>query len=358
MKPLLPTRLSRISLRTCLWGIALAGAASLASAQGPTPSLARSYERVDPSLARIANAMSDLRLEVVGERIVHDASGEWGFSERVFFEGAPTRRFAPKLVEILGGATLPPQEVAARARKYDNHASFLQQYSGFRISDPALASSNYRYLQLFSGSYLNRTTVWAAVIPEVRDRSAWLLQLDSETGYPLYQGEYNVQGRLATEYRVTTFRPGIEAQIPATVAWWQTTNYSLKDYAASEAAVAALTTGATSNTKGPIVAMASDLPRGYELAISRVTTFLLNGEKTLVFDYSDGIDHLFVSERITSNPEPPASAGHQILLYSDMSATECKFECGGIEVLAIGRGNREVVKDLAKALYARAIARG
>lgn len=299
--------------------------------------------------------MRDLRFDLSAARIVHDNVGDSGIVEAVFAEGAPNRRFQARLVAIRGAENLPPDQIAKQTRNYDSHAGYLQQYQGFRIGDVELASQNYSYLSIWSGSMLGRPCTWAAVLPLVRDRSSWLLLVDDATGYPLYQGEYNVGGRLASEYCVTEFRPGAAAQIPNDVAWWTPTHYGLQDFPSEGDAVVAY--GTPVGAKPPFPALANELPSGYTLALSRISTLLLNGDKTLVFDYSDGIDHLFLTEKPSPNPIPPASAGHQVQIYTDLAATLCRFEHDGIEFLAVGRGNPEPVKHLAKSVYGRAVAR-
>ena len=310
----------------------------------------------NPALVRISLAMSELRVDLVAERLVHDKDGDSGVVEQVFCEGAPGKQFSARLLEVHGAAQLTPEQLATKVRKYDLHASFLRQYQGFRISDPGLASENYYYLPIWSGTTLGRACRWAAVIPLDHDRSSWLLLLDDETGYPLYHGEYNAAGRLASEYRVTAFRPGVLAQIPSNVTWWKPTMFGLREFGTDLDAVQAFTVAP--GTKLPLPAIAAELPKGYELAVSRISTLLLNGDQTLVFDYSDGIDHLLLSERQSPNPQQPASAGHQIMLFADFCATLCKFEHGGIEFLAVGgSGNVDSVSKLAKGLYARSVAR-
>ncbi|MHC4851945.1 MAG: hypothetical protein ACYTF5_08000, partial [Planctomycetota bacterium] len=114
-------------------------------------------------------------------------------------------------------------ELIQRKKTFAGTAGFLFRYQSFRVHDVAQASRNYIIYYLGKTQRIGRATYRVAVLPKRWDRSAWLLDLDIATGYPLYRAEYTLDIVLRAEVEVTSFQPDVRVPNGLT-SWWTPTN--------------------------------------------------------------------------------------------------------------------------------------
>src|SRR5690606_13751542 len=109
-----------------------------------------------------------------------------------------------------------------RQAAYGRDAGYLHRHAGFRVEDPSAAERNYQIIPLGTGVRARRPTWRLAVLPLRFGRTPWLLEVDQETSYPLYQAEYNGAGILVATLQVTSYE-SFSSPPPdfATIAWWK-----------------------------------------------------------------------------------------------------------------------------------------
>ena len=293
-----------------------------------------------------------VRCVVEQDRVVRlPDSTPLGYRERLTFEGGEAGRFALELVDVLGKEALAQHELLQRREAFLRHAGFIERFHSFRVFDIAAAQQNYEVHYIQAGQHLGRPTSWLVVLPKNADRSAWLLQIDQATGFPFYRGEYSSGGVLCSEVIVRSAALGAQAQIGSNVPWWAPVGFDIKDFATAEDAILA-----SGNPAAFVPEIGNSAP-GYGLDICRITTNLLDATKTLVFGFSDGIDHMFLTERARPDiaPVDPNGEMHVIKVFSDIGVTECEFSHNRTQCLVVGRGNKDTIKAACKQFYLQVV---
>jgi hypothetical protein len=292
-----------------------AAGAALILAATAAPAPGQDLDRVvavpwELTLEHIHRAVTGLDYEVRQVRRGHDPDGVWiGLKEahnHIAARGNQPERFELKLTGV-DGRSLSEAELAERQRIFGLLEGALYYDQGFRIRDLERASRNYRIRFLGYTTRVQRPALRVAVLSPHRDRSAWLLEVDERTGFPLYSGEYDPLGRLIGELEVTAFRIGTP-QEPVQGEWWEP-RLGIRLHAAARPCLDEL------GVPGTALPTAAQLPPGLDFFAARTVTDPLNGNLTAVLEYTDGIDHLHVQQ--SKLPYPQSIGQGDTILHSD-----------------------------------------
>lgn len=275
-----------------------------------------------------------------------------GVREELLHKGARPGRdevFDLRFLDV-ENRTLTQLERQQRERLFRSHAGFLHEYQSFAVFDAALAESNYRLQYLGFGLRSGRPIFRMVVWPYRSDRGGWIVDLDQETGYPLYRGEYNHLGLLVGEVEVLQFAFGVDAKLPTGDSWGWQPRMGVQEHATAAEAVRDLQ---SSSSKAKfVVPESATLPPGYRSHRARVMVDVFTGERSVVLVYTDGVDSTFVAQKASTKQN--LVAGNAIGLYSDGGMTQCVFYHGGVEYLIMGRTAAQQVRSTAAAVYAQA----
>ncbi len=317
-----------------------------------------------PAIQRVADitfelihrAMSRLNFEATQLRRVRDGSqqGDWlEVRERVQhdLDANDQERFRLEYLEPQGNR-LSRQELLSRRQLYSSRAGFLYSYQSFRVHDVAEAKANYRIYPFMRTQRLGRTVDRVVVYTVRGDRSIWLLDFDTETGYPLYSGEYNNQIQLLSEVVVEEFKIGSVALTSA--SQWQpqmlVTPYDSLDMALR---------GLGNRSRRMIHEDVEGLPPGYETLRTQVVENLL-GEESLVSVFSDGIDNVFLIQ--TSGVDSlfdqlgiSSTDTNTIAEYRDLNVAQYAFHSEDVRFLIVGRSSLTGLQATVEAVYRQAI---
>ncbi len=257
------------------------------------------------------------------------------------------------------GSDLSPQQVQRKRDRFVGYQEFTFRFQSFRVSDADQAQENYTIYFLSNSERIGRLAYRVAVIPKNMDRSAWLLDLDQLTGYPLYRGEYDLAedmtATLISEVEVTSmvWNPRFGQAAPP---WWQP-SASIEDFSSPSAALGtAFSNSRTSGSIANVIPGPVEMPQGYQFSFARVSTSPFSGERTGVLVYSDGIDELFV---LQGKPSPGSDLaptdGQKIYIRREAGVVTCHFTIDGVQYKVIGRSSGDLVRSTAASIYRRAI---
>ena len=317
-----------------------------------------------PAIQRVADinfelihrAMSRLNFEATQLRRVRDGSqqGDWlEIRERVLhdLDSNGEERFGLEYLEAQGNR-FSRQELLSRSQLYSSRAGFLYSYQSFRVHDVAEARANYRIYPFMSTQRLGRAVERVVVYPVRWDRSIWLLDLDTETGYPLYSGEYNNRIQLLSEVVVEEFKIG-DVTLTSTSQWQPkmlVTSYDSIDIALR---------GLSNRSQRMIHEEVEGLPPGYETSRTQVVENFL-GEESLVSVFSDGIDNLFLVQ--TSGVDSlfdqlgiSSTDTNTVAEYRDLNVAQYAFHSEDVRFLIVGRSSLSGLEATVHAVYRQAI---
>ena len=304
------------------------------------------------SFERVQRAMSaeTFRSRQVRRALVVGAnSSRWvGVQEELVHAGSTTsggERFSLTMTGV-EGKTLSEPDLARRQHEFSRQAGSIHEYQSFRVVDSAAAASNYRLSFLGLGRRAHRVTYRFATYAIRGDRSAWILDLDMITGYPLYCGEYDLAGQLVSELEVTEFQP-LKA-VPTTVTWWKP-HMTVTEFAKRPTSAGSL------GVPGASVPASSTLPAGFDFELSRIVEDPLTGAKQSVLVYTDGVDRLFVVQSKSPQNELLRNGGHAVGVFQSQGMTQCLFVHRGVSRLLVGRGHAGPLKLVAQAFYAQLV---
>lgn len=271
--------------------------------------------------------------------------------------GAQDSPFQLEFVDLVG-AVLTSAERQTWLSTYARHASLLFHHGGFAVHETALAEANYTLHDFGLTRRANREARRAVVFPRRFDKALWVVDVDTETGIPLYAGEYDSALRLVGEVEVVAFAFG--AQVPRLAAGWNWTPRNQVDvHATPQLAMQQM-------QPGFVVAPAlASILNEYSVHIAQVTTNRLNGDRSLVLGYTDGIDEFFVIEGANlSDPlanSPSRMPGlaqtkpHTIAAYDDPALRVYVFHEKGTTFQVAGSGTLARLKDAAYQLCHQAV---
>jgi hypothetical protein len=281
-----------------------------------------------------------------------------GTYERMVYRSADANTAELFRLELAGieGRKLTTTELAAEQASFLATAGFKFRYHGFRVGDAADAAAAYTLYHLVTTTRKTtqgtRNVYRFAVVPQKWDRNAWLLELDTRTGYPLYAGEFsfaNSTFTLESELIVTNYQTGVRVPSASHASWWR----PVKGVEALSTPLAAAKKALADSTSYPLP-VAADLPSGYKLLRNEVLTDPYTGEKRALFTFGDGLSHVFVQQRNVT----AVSRGDndQIFVLDEGGLTQCQFQHAGIEFHIAGRSNGSAMRQASSQLFARAIA--
>lgn len=323
-------------------------------ATGITPVIQRP---ADIDFALIQRAMSKLRFESRQLRRVRDGSqqGDWLGVRELLRHDVDSNQQERFELEYIPPETegLSRAELLHRGERYANNAGFIYSYQSFRVHDVDVAEANYRVYPFLRTQRLGRQVERVLVYPVRWDRSIWLLDLDVETGYPLYCGEYNNQIQLLSEIVVEGFETG-ETVVNDASRWkprMLVTSYDSVDIALQDL-----------GNRGPkmIREDIEGLPPGYRRIKTQIVEPLARDEKSLVHVFSDGIDTVFLVQ--TSGAENPfAELGissadtNAISAYRDLNMAQYTFYSEDVQFLIVGRSSLIDLRSTVEAVYRQAV---
>lgn len=249
------------------------------------------------------------------------------------------------------GRNLTSGEFTNLSTLFAGKAGFTFRYKGFHVADPVLAAKTYDLIFLTTTKRSTKQGTFdvyrVAVIPKRWDRTAWLLELDTRTGYPLYAGEYSLGPngiKLQSEVIVTSYLMGFRAP---NASWWS----PLKGIQTTPTALDAVKKALTKSTTFVTPAQA-ELPGGFQLAGAEVHTDPFGGGRLAVLRYTDGVDHLFVTERNV----PVTRRGEDSIKFLHVDGViRCAFTHRGVSFDVVGRDGLDSVRRASVGIYARAI---
>lgn len=270
---------------------------------------------------------------------------------------APSNRGeAPRFklsLEDIEGRELAEAELDSLREEFSSRSAFLFLHSTCRIIDPRLAEHNYSILDLGHGMRIERPVSKILILPKQPGSPPWALELDRETGYPLYRAEYDQRGQIIATLEVSEFQHGLSARAPAGFEWWRETR-SVTAYADLDRALRDFP------ARGVTLPDSTSLPSGYELWQTRLVNADLNDELTLVQSYSDGIEEIFLL--VTVNASRPVLLQNNLsdrrevslMTFHDMSTSQYMFFHGDLRYQLIGRTGQGRLNSLARSLIRKA----
>ncbi len=171
-------------------------------------------------------------------------------------------------------------------------------YRGFRVHNVDLALRNYDFVLQGTDFVASRPCRVLFVSPKTKDRRAWKVWLDAETGLVLKYLEISPQGKTVAgmEMESQLFQIGRNVPFQDIRKWWKPSGNS-KTYRSLGAAEAAF---------GASARVPSYIPSGYMLMEIRVVRDTWK-RSFLVLNYTDGIDTFSVIQGVPVEAALPSS---------------------------------------------------
>lgn len=263
--------------------------------------------------------------------------------------------FKLEFVDLVGSGVPDATARTKWSDLYRANAGLLHMHSGFHVTDAALAQQNYQIFDFGRARRLSRDVRRVVVFPYRADKSIWLLDLDVATGVTLYAAEFDARLQLTSELETTVLSlVGSALQVDprrtGVPAWsWRPKMTVTRVATLQEAAPIYGGAAPTQPAIAPIVAE-------YRQHLVQVTEDPVNGDKTLVLGYTDGIDEFFVTQtRGGGNPfasnlaiaSATQSAAHAIASYDDQAMRAYVFHQSGTTYWVVGSGALVRLKDVA-----------
>lgn len=230
---------------------------------------------------------------------------------------------------------------------YAKQGASFYTHGTFRVRDLARATSNYSLYDFGSAVRANRAVRRTVVFPHSFDKALLVVDVDMQTGIPLYIAEFDTQLRLLSEVEAVTFADSVSAFTPTASGATR-----VASYAAAQAAM-----GLPAETVDPNVASTAT---EYQLDRVEVENDAVNGQWKMTMTYTDGIDQFFVVETPNS-PDWMATlpartvGGHVIGRFRDPALSMLVFWEGGVSFHVAGRGSLQRLDTVAQAIYLQAI---
>jgi len=344
-------------------GFGSMGSGARVLAQQPTASVDGPVlqSEADVTFARLATLPFQRHYGFEQTRRLRDRNGAFvALDERLEVAGTGTNT-SPFLLTFIGveGQAANSVEMARWDWKYRTYAALLYDYGAFRVHDAALAASNYTIHHFGLGRRADREVRRVVVFPRRLDKSIWLIDLDVETGLLLYSAEYDSQIRLVGELAVT--RVLAPAELTPSIPALQS-RLLLTRFADLGSALATFAGGTA-----PIAPEIGKITPEYSIVRVHVAMDPLNGERSLVLTYSDGVDTFFVLQTpgrpnpLDLSPSAIAALGAKkpqtIAYYDDPSLRTYWFGDSGVCFEVTGRGTALRLRDAAVSIYRQSLSR-
>ncbi len=293
--------------------------------------------------------------------------------EQLTLEGDRSKDSAFKLefVDVVGSA--PSASATAQwTDTYRANAGLLHMHGSFLVHDPIAAAVNYRIYDFGIAQRANREVRRAVVFPIRLDKAIWVVDVDTATGTVLYSGEYDSNLTLLSEVEATSFLPvasvgkpriqGASSNNASTAStkppWSWRPRMNVTQFPDFAAAAASLT--------GSVVVQPAIAPivSEYVQSFCQVTEDPVNGDRTLVLGYTDGIDEFFVLQTLgvadpfANNPAIQAAIegrSHAIASYDDPAMRVYLFYESQTMFQVIGSGSLLRLKDVSMRVCRQAV---
>jgi hypothetical protein len=307
------------------------------------------FDKIDRAMAQRTYRLRQVR-RVLDRTRRNDVGNAWVALVEELIHGAQpgsqgSQANQPELfrLELVGmeNVALSPAQFEQARKLHQSKAGFLYHFQSFRVFDVAEAAKNYSIAFLGVSARAQRPVYRVAVYSRLGGRSGWLLELDLETGYPLYRGEYETTGDLVGEVEVVEFDPNYSGSLPQ-----PTTPAGVTRYGDPAAAALAL------QLPSRVVPEPDVLPRGYVFGSAKTVINAYTGKQEVVLIYSDGIDQVFVIA--SSDPRESLGEGHVCAFHRDAAGVaQASFVDRGLSVLLVGRGTDAAFRSLTYRMYAQ-----
>jgi hypothetical protein len=269
----------------------------------------------------------------------------------VVSDGSPV---PPSLLEFesVEGVARNSKEEARWISTYQRVGRLFQLHGGFGVRDAAAAAANYTLHPFGPGVRAGRPVQRFVVFPRASDKAIWLIDVDVATGLVTYSAEYDSTVRLLGELEVKV----VEDVAHLRQRWLP--RMILQTFETIDDGI----TGLQHNGYVQRPDAQSILPE-YVLSKVHTTEDTLNGEKTLVVGYTDGIDEVFVLQ--TPGAADPFAAlpsqqgntnGRKVTIarFVDASLRVYTFHRRGSQFRVVGRGSLVRLDRLATHLLMQA----
>ena len=278
-------------------------------------------------------------------------------------DGTPDAAFKLDFVDVVAPTGSSSSARVQWGEVYRANAGLLHMHGGFRIADAQLAQQNYQIFDFGTCRRLGRDVRRVVVYPNRQDKGAWMVDLDVQTGVILYSAEYDAQLRLINELETTSFvLTGSAIELGprnrTKPAWSWRPKMQVSKFDSISAASVRL--GSFVPTQPSLGSVVTD----YRQNLVQVTEDPVNGDRTLVLGYSDGIDEFFVLQtKGGGNPfsEHPAvrnvnaTSAHAIASYDDASMRAYVFHESGTTYWVVGSGSLARLKDVSFRICQQAV---
>lgn len=277
-------------------------------------------------------------------------------------DGTSDPAFKLEFLDVVSGSSSAGNARTQWSEVYRKHAGLLHMHGGFRITDAALAQQNYQLFDFGAVQRLGRASRRVVVYPNAQDKGIWLVDLDVETGVVLYCGEYDSRLQLVAELETTSFTlNGAVIQLgprnPGKPAWSWRPKMQISRFQDFAGAAAQFSVAPVQPSIGTIVG-------DYSQRLIQVTEDPVNGDRTLVLGYTDGVDEFFVLQtQSTDNPflnnpavrNVNATDAHAIASYDDASMRAYIFHESGTTYWVVGSGSLERLRDVSMRVCRQAV---
>ena len=227
---------------------------------------------------------------------------------------------------------------------YDAHAGLIHRHGAFAVRDARQAKKNYRLISFGDASRAGRAAWRVVIFPLRLDKGIWVVDLDRQTGVPLYRAEYNSNGKLISELEVTSFSL-MQASARVRNAWRPRLEVSR---------LTKLNQVASRLSRQPAHPEVGGIMNDYEQHMMHMTEDPLNGDKALVLGYTDGVDEFFIVQefgRLDPLRIPRAfddEEAHTIASYDDPHMRVYVFHHDSVTYKVVGRASLMRLQDVAR----------
>jgi hypothetical protein len=326
-----------------LWSAALAqssdsASAAVASAQPMVPtlqSLAQSARSQDFTVLQRRRFPQQTPVATVIERLEVDA------------DGSSNPNFAVTFLGVEGHLPGSPAYLEWQ-QLYDRFGPRFFTHGTFRVRQLAAAAANYTLHDFGGVVRAGRPARRMVVFPASVDKAIWIVDVDTQSGVPLYAAEFDTHLQLLSEVEAVVFQPTVA---PLTTA-------ANGGQVVGSFATACALMGDPAEVVDPNVMVTAE----YQLDRIEVRNEPLNGQWRLMMSYTDGIDQFHVvqapgaADFFATVPAVKTAQGHVIGRYRDPSMSVLVFWQGGVAFHVAGRGSLHRLDDLAYSVYRQAIA--
>src|SRR5262245_26057402 len=288
-------------------------------------------------------------------------------------DGTADSSFDLSFVDIPGGV-IDPVASARWDNTYRTNAGLLHKHGCFLVRDPVTAARNYGIHDFGFAQRAGREVRRVVVFPFRMDKGIWVIDIDTWTGTVLYSAEFDSSLRLLNELETTVFTPiqavknipsststpGQALPVPSQTKWgWQprmvVTRFPTIDDVAQVVPDAKL-----------LSPKIEDIVTEYSQSLCQLTEDPVNGDRTLVLGYSDGVDEFCVLQTL-GGQDPfrglwanlrTAQSGprtHSIASYDDPALRAYVFFENGTLFQVSGRGSLLRLKDVSLRLCQQAV---